>query len=64
MEKDSQNLDMESVIHQQVNPYTHELNFDNITNIADVIEVLKNLQISINPAEWGYDNKYIKHKTK
>ena len=46
----------------QRNPYTHELNFDNIKTVEDVIEVLKSLQINIDPTQWEQAGKYIKPK--
>lgn len=44
------------------NPYTHELNFDNINTLQDVIEVLKSLKVNIDPTQWEQDSKYIKPK--
>jgi hypothetical protein len=49
-------------LQQPPNPYTHELNFDGIKTLEDVIEVLKSFQISIDPAQWDQDSKYIKLK--
>lgn len=46
----------------QQNPYTHELDFSNIKTTEDVIEVLKSLKISVDPAQWEQDSKYIKLK--
>jgi len=65
-----QNLDMMSIVPdsvdegrvQPINPFTHELNFDNINDINDVVEVLKSLKISIDPNQWEQSSKYIKLK--
>jgi hypothetical protein len=46
----------------QTNPYTHELNFDGIKSLEDVIEVLKSFKISIDPNQWEQNSKYIKNK--
>ena len=46
----------------QINPYTHELNFDAIKSLQDVIEVLRSLKVSIDPEQWEQDQKYIKLK--
>lgn len=61
-------LDMESILKEidnytpPKNPYTHEINFDNVTQFTDVLEVLKNLDISVDPNQWKGDTKYIKVK--
>ena len=56
--------EMMAMQEEQPNPYTHELNFENIKTLEDVIEVLQSFQISIDPAQWEQDSKYIKPKNK
>ena len=55
---------MMSLREEHTNPYTHELNFENIKSLEDVIEVLRSFKISIDPAQWEQDSKYIKPKNK
>lgn len=56
--------EMEAMMAEQAqkNPYTHVINFDNVIDCEDIVAVLKSLQISIDPAQWGQDSKYIKLK--
>jgi hypothetical protein len=47
---------------QMKNPYTHQLNFDNIKTLEDVIAILHSFDINIDPRQWSQDEKYIKPK--
>lgn len=62
-------LDMESILAEidsvdlrPKNPYTHEINFDAVESLSDLIDVMKNLDISVDPKQWKGDTKYIKLK--
>jgi hypothetical protein len=47
---------------EKPNPYTHELNFDEINTLEDMINVFKTFNLSIDPNQWEQDKKYIKPK--
>lgn len=64
-------LDMESILKEidnldinkpPKNPYTHEINFDAVQSLPDMIEVMKHLDISVDPKQWKGDTKFIKLK--
>jgi len=62
-------LDMESILREidntratSKNPYTHEIDFSNVNSLPELIEVMKNLDISVDPNQWKGDVKFIKLK--
>lgn len=40
--------------------YTHEINFEEVKTVEDVVAILKSLQVSVDPEQWEQDKKYIK----
>jgi len=69
--EDAKSFDMESILagleeldlsKPPKNPYTHEINFDAVESFTDLLEVMKHLDISVDPNQWKGDTKFIKVK--